>query len=493
MKKFVYHCFRILQVSLGILMELIKLPKTKMICTLGPSTNSEDVIIQLITAGMSIARLNFSHGDLQQHRKSFQIVRDAAKKLNTRVGILVDVPGPKYRTGELNDPFIMLEEEQELILTSKNSELAAKNKISILPSGIHNDVSPGSVILLNDGLMELSVEKVEGLEVFCKVIVGGKLTEKRGVATPGKSPSLPFPDQNAVDALEFAAEYGADFVALSTVTNESHVLSAKKILQEYNHYPVIISKIERSEALENFDQILSVSDAIMVARGDMGVEVKMSKLPTIQKELIFKCNNVGKPVITATQMLESMINSPIPTRAEVTDVANAIYEGVDGVMLSAETSIGKYPVRAVEQIMAIAEASERFPDLGFSKSLHTNSTKQYLARSAVELAERVGAAGIVVITRRGITADLVSNCAPTGVPIFAFTNHSQTRRRLMLNRGVYSHRTAFSSNPEKTIQTALDVLHKREELSEEAYVVVISDVLADGPVDSVQLRKIDLH
>ena len=231
-------------------MELIKSPKTKMICTLGPSTSSEDVIIQLITAGMSIARLNFSHGNLQQHIKSFEIVRNAAKKLNTRVGVLVDVPGPKYRTGKLKDPFVILEEKQELILTSKKNALGDEHEISILPSGIHNDVSAGSVILINDGLMELCVEKVEGFQVYCKVVVGGKLTEKRGVATPGKSPSLPFPDKNAVSALEFAAEYGADFVALSTVTNDSHVLSAKKILQNSNHSPMIISKIERSEAFD---------------------------------------------------------------------------------------------------------------------------------------------------------------------------------------------------------------------------------------------------
>ncbi|MBK16133.1 MAG: pyruvate kinase [Chloroflexi bacterium] len=440
MKKFVYDCFRILQVSLGILMELIKLPKTKMICTLGPSTNSEDVIIQLITAGMSIARLNFSHGDLQEHRKSFQIVRDAAKKLNTRVGILVDVPGPKYRTGKLNDPFIMLEEEQELILTSKSSELADKNKISILPSGIHNDVSPGSVILLNDGLMELSVEKVEGLEVFCKVIVGGKLTEKRGVATPGKSPSLPFPDQNAVDALEFAAEYGADFVALSTVTNESHVLSAKKILQEFNHSPVIISKIERSEALENFDQILSVSDAIMVARGDMGVEVKMSKLPTIQKELIFKCNNVGKPVITATQMLESMINSPIPTRAEVTDVANAIYDGTDAIMLSGETSIGSFPLDAVKVMSEIAQEAES--SLSYEKILIDKrnylepDTSDAIAYSSVQTSNQLDADFLVAFTESGSTAVRVSKYRPRA-PILALTSTENTSNQLTLSWGVF--------------------------------------------------------
>ena len=473
-------------------MELIKSPKTKMICTLGPSTSSEDVIIQLISAGMSIARLNFSHGNLQQHIKSFEIVRNAAKKLNTRVGILVDVPGPKYRTGKLKDPFVILEEKQELILTSKKNALGDKNEISILPSGIHNDVSAGSVILINDGLMELCVEKVEGFQVYCKVVVGGKLTEKRGVATPGKSPSLPFPDKNAVSALEFAAEYGADFVALSTVTNDSHVLSAKKILQNSNHSPMIISKIERSEALDNFDQILSVSDAIMVARGDMGVEVKMSKLPTIQKELISKCNNVGKPVITATQMLESMINSPIPTRAEVTDVANAIYDGTDAIMLSGETSIGSFPldtVRVMSEIAHEAESSLSYEKILMDKrnSLEPD-TSDAIAYSSVQTSNQLNADFLVAFTESGSTAVRVSKYRPQA-PILALTSTENTSNQLTLSWGVFPFTISKLDNVDDFFHLAEDY-SKQFKKTDKGNVIVLVAGLPIGVSGGTNLLRV---
>ena len=473
-------------------MELIKSPKTKMICTLGPSTSSEDVIIQLITAGMSIARLNFSHGNLQQHIKSFEIVRNAAKKLDTRVGILVDVPGPKYRTGKLKDPFLILEEKQQLILTSKKNGLGDENEISILPSGIHNDVSAGSVILINDGLMELCVEKVEGFQVYCKVVVGGKLTEKRGVATPGKSPSLPFPDKNAVSALEFAAEYGADFVALSTVTNDSHVLSAKKILQNLNHSPLIISKIERSEALQNFDQILSVSDAIMVARGDMGVEVKMSKLPTIQKELISKCNNVGKPVITATQMLESMINSPIPTRAEVTDVANAIFDGTDAIMLSGETSIGSFPLDTVRVMAEIAHEAES--SLSYEKILmdKRNSlepdTSDAIAYSSVQTSNQLNADFLVAFTESGSTAVRVSKYRPQA-PILALTSTENTSNHLTLSWGVFPFTISKLDNVDDFFHLAEDY-SKQFKKTDKGNVIVLVAGLPIGVSGGTNLLRV---
>ena len=458
-------------------MQLIKLPKTKIICTLGPSTDSDEVIIQLIRAGMSIARLNFSHGNLEQHKRSFERVRKIAKKLDTRVGILVDIPGPKYRTGKLKDSVLMLEEGQGLILTSKDSVVGDENIISILPSGIHNDVSLGSVILLNDGLMKLSVEKVVGVEIYCKVVVGGKLTEKRGVATPGKSPSLPFPDQNSVIALGFAAEYCADFVALSTVTNESHVLSARKILEKSSDPPLIVSKIERSEALENFDEILSVSDAIMVARGDMGVEVKMSKLPMIQKELILKCNTVGKPVITATQMLESMINSPIPTRAEVTDVANAIFDGTDAIMLSAETSIGSYPLDAVKIMSEIAHETE--VSLAYEKILMDKrnylepDTSDAIAYSSVQASNQLDADFLVAFTESGSTAVRVSKYRPKA-PILALTSTENTSNQLTLNWGVFPFTISKLENVDDFFNLAQVYSKKFKKMKKGSVIVLVA-------------------
>ena len=340
--------------------------------------------------------------------------------------------------------------------------------------------------------MKLSVEKVVGVEIYCKVVVGGKLTEKRGVATPGKSPSLPFPDQNSVIALGFAAEYCADFVALSTVTNESHILSARKILVKSSDPPLIVSKIERSEALENFDEILSVSDAIMVARGDMGVEVKMSKLPMIQKELILKCNTVGKPVITATQMLESMINSPIPTRAEVTDVANAIFDGADSVMLSAETAVGENPVDAVRMLSEIIrEAEQHENEWGhFVENMSLNNDKLpalALSRAARELAETLNASAVAVFTRSGSTATLVSKTRPP-VPIVAFTTEIDTYNQLALLRGVAPFVVPRAMNLEEITKSAEHVLLQSSNVKEGDKIVIIAGL----PIEDMRSANIVL-
>jgi len=242
--------------------------------------------------------------------------------------------------------------------------------------------------------------------------------------------------------------------------------------------------------VNNIHDIVELSDGVMVARGDLGIETDISDLPNVQRRIVHSTAVGGKRCIVATHLLESMIDNPIPTRAEVTDVANAIYEGTDAVMLSGETGIGKYPVRCVEQLAAIATKTERFPGLGWEKELDVNDDKQHVAVHAVALAESLDAQGIVVITRRGITADFVTSARPMSVPIYAFTNHSQTRRRLALNRAVYAHRTAFSSDPEKTLQRAFDVLRRRENLAPDAKLVVISDVLADQKSDAIQIRRL---
>jgi pyruvate kinase len=252
----------------------------------------------------------------------------------------------------------------------------------------------------------------------------------------------------------------------------------------------IISKIEDQEGVNNIHEIGQLSDGVMVARGDLGIETDIADLPNVQRRIVHSSAKIGRRCIVATHLLESMIENPIPTRAEVTDVANAIYEGVDAVMLSGETSVGDYPVRCVEQLDAIAERTERYPGLAYEKDLVAHNDKQHVAIHAVALAEALDAEGIVVITRRGLTADLVTNARPMHVPIFAFTNHSQTRRRLALNRAVYAYRTAFSQDPEKTLQRAFDVLLEREGLQAGAKLVVISDVLADKESDAIQIRRL---
>jgi pyruvate kinase len=314
------------------------------------------------------------------------------------------------------------------------------------------------------------------------------LGSKKHVNLPGVRVNLPAITEKDVRDIEFGVANDVDFIALSFVRSHEDVLALRRLLGRKANRIGVIAKIEDQEGVANLEQIAEAADGIMVARGDLGIETNIAELPNIQRRIVRTCARLGRRSIVATHLLESMISNPIPTRAEVTDVANAIYEGVDAIMLSGETSIGKYPDRCVAQLDAIAERCERLPSLGFESELIARSDKQHVATSATQLAEAIGAAGIVVITRRGVTADLVTNCRPRTVPIFAFTNTSQTRRRLLLNRAVASFRTPFSIDPEKTLRTAFRVLIDRVGLDPNSKVVVISDLLAQHRTDAIQIR-----
>ena len=413
-------------------------PKTKIICTLGPATSSEESIQALIENGMSVARLNLSHGDLDEHLTAVQRVRRVSRRLDVPVGIMVDVPGAKYRTGPLGTGVLNLSRGDRLTLTSRDV-VGTTELVAVSPPGIHRDVAVGRPVLLDDGLIELGVIDIQQQEVLCEVVRGGRLTERRGVATPGKTPSQPFPDEHATRALEFAAEHKADFVALSTVTLDTDVHRAREILDKNGLDAYLISKIERAEALDHFDSILEASDSIMVARGDMGVEVRLAEVPVIQKELIAKCNASGKPVITATQMLESMVRSPVPTRAEVTDVANAIFDGTDAVMLSGETSVGQYPVDAVKvmaEVAVEAEAALPYERMIVEKRRQLEpKTDDAISYDACQTAHQLDASLIVAFTESGRTADRVSKYRPRP-PILALTRTEVVQRRLTLRWGV---------------------------------------------------------
>ena len=413
-------------------------PKTKIVCTLGPSTESEDSVRRLVESGMSIARLNLSHGTLETHAAAVERVTRVSDQLGIPVGIMVDVPGTKYRTGPLAPGVVDLMEGDRLTLTSKDV-IGTQEIIGVSPPGIHRDATVGRAVLLDDGLVDLLVLNIGGDEVLCEVVTGGRITERRGVITPGTAPSQPFPDQRTKDALRFAAEVEADFVALSTVTTDRDIHEARKICESNGHDTQIISKIERAEALKNFDSILAASDAIMVARGDMGVEVDLSRIPVIQKDLISRCNESGKPVITATQMLESMSSSPVPTRAEVTDVANAIFDGSDAVMLSGETSVGQYPVHAVRvmsQVAIEAEAALPYETILMQKSRQLkDETDDAISYDACRTAYQLNASLIVAFTESGSTAGRVSKYRPMP-PILALTPDERVQRRLTLRWGV---------------------------------------------------------
>ena len=415
-----------------------KRPKTKIVCTMGPATSAQETVEALTEAGMSVARLNLSHGSLGEHARMVQSIRHASEHLRIPVGIMVDIPGAKYRTGPLGTGVLDLRPGDTLILTSRDV-VGTSETVAVVPRGIHRDAAVGGKVLLDDGLIELQVKDIKDLDVVCEVVRGGRLTERRGVATPGKSPSQPFPAEDSVEALQFAAEHNADFVALSTVTTDTEIRTARDLLKERGSDAQVIAKVERAEALENFDSILAASDAIMVARGDMGVEVRLAQVPMIQKDLIARCNAQGKPVITATQMLESMVRSSVPTRAEVTDVANAIYDGTDAIMLSGETSVGQYPVEAAKVMAEVAieaEAALPYESILVDKRRQLEpQTDDALSYDACRTAQQLNASVIVAFTESGSTAGRVSKYRPMP-PILALTPSEKVQRLLTLRWGV---------------------------------------------------------
>jgi len=414
-------------------------PKTKIVCTLGPASDSEEQLVELVKAGMSVARLNMSHGDLDTHIKVLNRVRKVSLELEIPVGVMVDVPGAKYRTGPLAPGAVQLQDGDEIVLTSQDL-IGSSEKVSVAPPGIHLDAVAGTKILVDDGNIELRAIEVKDLDVMCKVVRGGRLTERRGVVTPGISPSQKFPDTKAVECLKFAAEYNADFVALSNVTRREEIWKARSILRENGMKdPMIISKVERAEAIDNLSEVVDASDALMVARGDMGVEVPLPLVPVIQKDLIKRSNAAGKPVITATQMLESMIESSSPTRAEVTDVANAVFDGSDAIMLSGETSVGKFPVAAVAVMAATAlEAEKALPYESMiaerAKSLE-NKTDDAIGFAACQTSNQLNSSLIVAFTESGRSAGRVSRYRPKA-KILALTEWTDIQRRLTLRWGV---------------------------------------------------------
>ena len=417
-----------------------KLPKTKIVCTLGPSTDNPEILMEMVKSGMSIARLNMSHGDLETHKKYVDMVRSVSDQLSMPIGLMVDVPGAKYRTGSMKSGGVFLQPDDSLILSS-DLFVGNKDKVSVIPSGFHENAEIDMVVLVDDGNIELKVISVDSTNVTCKVIRGGQLTKGRGVVTPGKSPSQVFPDEKAMICLDFAYTVQADFVALSNVIDADNIKVARNILNKNNDYaPIIISKIERAEAIDNIDEIVKETDSIMVARGDMGVELPLNRVPIIQKDLIRRSNEVGKPVITATQMLESMIASSSPTRAEVTDVANAVYDGSDAVMLSAETSIGQYPLESVRIMADVAlEAEKALPYQLMMNMRHKQLESEIddaVSFAASQTSNTLNASIIIAFTETGVAAGRVSRYRSKS-KILALTPSLKVQNLLTLYWGVF--------------------------------------------------------
>ncbi|MDE0441116.1 MAG: pyruvate kinase [Gammaproteobacteria bacterium] len=464
--------------------------KTKIICTVGPATASYEGIERLYQAGMSVVRLNMSHASQDEAAEIIHWIKTLNRKVRYPMPIMLDTQGPEIRTGPLDEPLV-LHAGQKVFLDVAPQPTADVPSIAVNYPGLAEAVAVGDRVRLDNGLINVRVTARTDGRLECQVADGGLLGSRKHVNLPGVAVNLASITDKDRDDISFGIAEEIDFIALSFVRSAADIAELRELLgPRAGRVIQVIAKIENTEGVRNAEEIARAADAVMVARGDLGIETDIATLPIVQRRLAEICARLGKRCIIATHLMESMIENPIPTRAEVTDVANAVYEGADAIMLSGETSIGAYPYRCVEQLANIAEASERQRGFSLHESLANDTAKQHLATSAARLAEAIHAAGIVVITRRGITADLMTNCHPDRVPIFAFTNTSQTRRRLMLNRGVFAYRTSFSNDPEKTIQTAFAVLREREGIGPDESVVVISDVLAEKAVDAIQLRKV---
>ena len=463
--------------------------KTKIICTIGPSSESFTMLEKLAKAGMNIVRLNMSHGDHESHMKVIKSVRTLNKKLENPIAILIDTQGPEIRTGDIKQE-LNLKKDDIISVVARGEENVECTSITVNYGDLVNDVTIGDMITVDNGLINLEVLTKEDRTMQCKVIDGGVLKSKRHVNLPGIRVNLPAITEKDKRDILFSISQEVDFIALSFVRNAEDVDQLKALLGNKVEKIKVISKIEDQEGLKNLSEILDKSDGLMVARGDLGVEIAIEKLPRVQRRIIRLCAQQGKRVIVATHMLESMIKNPIPTRAEVTDVANAVYEEADAIMLSGESAMGKYPVKCVEILSRITLSIEQSPGLQFVKDLSLENDKAEIASAAVKLAESIKAKAIIVPTRRGKMANYVTNCHPQTPIICAFTNDSRTRRQLVLNRNVLSFRINFSEDPEKTLATAAKILITRKEFSRDDRVVVLSDVLAGSGFDAIQIRQL---
>jgi len=410
--------------------------RTKIVCTIGPA--SEGLLEELIAAGMDVARLNFSHGTLEEQERRIMRLREASAAQGRPIGILLDIQGPKVRIGAIQPDPVMLESGQQFTFVH-DPLVGDGTRVSVTQVELHRLVQPGSTIYLDDGLLELRVERVEGTAVHCRVIVGGWLRSHKGLTLPGVDLDLPALTETDAEHIRFGVERGVDFIAASFIRRAEHVAAVKEVIRAAGGRQPVIAKIESHEGVRHLEEIVAEADGVMVARGDLGVQIPPEEVPLVQKRIIETCNRMGKPVITATQMLESMVHNPRPTRAEVTDVATAIFDGTDAIMLSGETAIGKYPVQAVRVMDRVARRTEsaiQYDQLvAARRSGPSASIAEAISYATCRVATDVGAAAILTSTQSGATARMVSKFRPSA-PILALTPNPEVARQLTLVWGV---------------------------------------------------------
>ena len=463
--------------------------KTKIICTLGPATESADVLHAMIAAGANIFRLNMSHAPHDWVRMIVPRIRAIAKELDVIVGILMDTQGPAIRTGDLPTK-LDLKVGDVFEFTVRGGKSEELYSVDVNYDGLIDDISVGDVVLVDNGNIHMKVLAKEGIAIRCEVLTSGVMGSRRHINLPGVKVNLPPLTGKDLADIAVGTEMHVDFVALSFCREPGDVELLRKVLREHGSSARIVAKIEDQLAVKNINEIIRATDVIMVARGDLGIECAMEELPIIQRRIVKRCLVRGVPVIVATHMLESMITNPVPTRAEITDVANAVYEQADAIMLSGETTVGKYPVQCVEVMNKVAERIERTGGLGFAEGAVLEDDRKKTVHSAVTLANSLPDAKIVAFTRRGTMADYVSSLRPKA-PIYAFSPTFEVCRKLAVNWGTFPRYMPFDPNPNRTISAAINILVAQGLAKTGDHLVIVSDMLAgEARFDTIQLRVV---
>ena len=465
--------------------------KTKIIATLGPATDSLEMIGRMIDAGMNIARLNMSHATHDWVRRVVKDIRDAARTREVSVGILMDTQGPAIRTGDL--PVALdLKPGQKFTLTVRGEKSEEQSSVDVNYENFVNDINVGNVVLLDNGEIQMKVLKKFTNKIECEVLTPGKLGSRRHINLPGVKVSLPALTGKDLLDVALGLELGVDFIALSFVREAKDIRQLKAVVADAKQKPLIIAKIEDQQAVENLKEIIHESDGLMIARGDLGIEVPYEELPIIQRRAVKYCLRIGKPVIVATHMLESMIENPIPTRAEVTDVANAVFEQTDAIMLSGETTVGKYPLKCLEVFDRVARRIERSGGANFQEHAELTNPREKLVKSAVVMADELKADAILVFTLNGPSARYAAWMRPGFSPVYAICDTQRVADSLTLFWGVRSVMIPFDhANREKTISHAIEKLVEQKLLTKRNTVVVISSINVDGQtVKAVQMREV---
>jgi pyruvate kinase len=464
--------------------------KTKIICTLGPATESPEMIAALIRAGVDLFRLNMSHATHDWVRQTVKNIRDAAKELKSVTAILMDTQGPAIRTGDVATKF-NLKPGDIFEFTVRGSRSEEQFSTDVNYDGLVDDIAVGDTVLVDNGVMHMKVLEKKTNRIRCEVLTAGTLGSRKHINLPGVKVNLPPLTEKDLADVALGAALGVDFVALSFCREAADILELKRVLREHGSSARTVAKIEDQNAVKFVRDIILASDAVMIARGDLGIECAMEELPIIQRRIIKKCIQLGRPVIVATHMLESMIQNPLPTRAEITDVANAVFEQADAIMLSGETTVGKYPVECVKILDRVARRIERSGGAGYAKDAVVDTPRLKTMRSAITLANSFSDAKLVVFTRRGYMADHASHLRPDQAPIFAFAPTPEVVRRLALNWNTHPIQMPFGIDPDHTIADAENELERRGLISKGDRLIILSDVMAGSErFDSIQLRDV---